>query len=124
MELHLLANEVHNIDGLPVTSDLDVCWEMRIHKLHAVFEALGHAINHVLDVTAGCLDDRQLLGLSEPLLDLDGLLVWHAQVHRHVPEALGERATWASHFDHTGLHLDGNTVGNLNLGLGVHKIKL
>ena len=56
-------------------SHLDVGWEMRIHKLHAVFEALGHAINHVLDVTAGCLDDRQLLGLSEPLLDLQTAIV-------------------------------------------------
>ena len=43
---------------------------MSIHELHVVLEALGDTVNHVLDVGAGSLDDRQLLGGSEPLLHL------------------------------------------------------
>jgi len=45
---------------------------MSVHHLHAVLEALGDTDDHVGDVGGGGLDGGKLLGLSEPLLDLQG----------------------------------------------------
>merc|ERR1712098_7699 len=84
VELHLLPNEVDNIEGEPVVRELDVDGEMSVHKLHAVLEALGHTDDHVLDVDGHSLDHGLLLGLTEPLLHLDGLVVQLEQVDRHV----------------------------------------
>merc|ERR1711966_237939 len=96
VELDLLANEVDNVNLLATVRDLDVGGEVSVHHLHAVLETLGHAGDHVLDVGAAGLDGGELLGLTEPLLDLDGLLVSLVEVDSHVLEALGESSTRAS----------------------------
>jgi len=69
----LLSQEVADLHDLATTFDVDVDGEVGVDEAHLVFEALGHAFNHVGDVRSGGADCGELLAGPEGLLDAEEL---------------------------------------------------
>merc|ERR1719340_368874 len=100
----LLSKEVTDLNKSASLSDGTVDGEMRIHSPHLVQVAIGESLEHVLDVTADSPHGSNLLLLTKPFLDLDGLGISHVDIDSQMLELLGEGAPLALHRDGPSLH--------------------
>merc|ERR1712018_630470 len=100
----LLSKEVTDLNKSASLSDGTVDGEMRIHCPHLVQVAQGESLEHVLDVTADSPHGSDLLLLTKPFLDLDGLGISHVDIDCQMLELLGEGAPLALHRDGPSLH--------------------
>merc|ERR1719242_7476 len=75
-------------------SDGTVDGEMRVHSAHFVQVALSDSLEHVGDVTADSPHCCQLLFLTKPLLNLDGVLIHHVDIDGQVLKALLQASPW------------------------------
>merc|ERR1719219_135153 len=108
----LLSEEVPDLNESSLLTDGAVDGEMSVHSPHLVHEAHSDSLDHVLDVATDSSDGRQLFLLSEPLLDLEGALVDHVDVHCQVTELLLQGAPGSLHRDLAGLHRHVHLIGD------------
>ena len=67
---------------------------------------LCNSLDHVLDMTAHCVNGGQLLAFTKPLDDLQLILAVHDYINRHMLETADQDSSGSLHCDLSGLHLN------------------
>ena len=74
--------------------------------VYSLFTYNGDSLDHVCDMGADSVDGSEFLLASTPLLNQDGALVLHLDVHRKMAEVADQLSACTLHCDSAGLDRD------------------
>jgi len=111
---NLFSNKVTDLNALLVIDNAQVDGKVSVGGAHLVLEALGHTLEHVLDVGADRADTGEMLVATKPDAEAEAVLAVAGNLEGNVAKVALKSAAGTGHLDDTAVESDLYTSRNRN----------